>query len=75
MSNTNTNRISLPVKVKTSDPLMDNKIINADHFKEILSNNKECSPKIELAEAGLMKISYTNNDYSAIYYLKTIDNE
>ena len=75
MSNTNTNRISLPVKVKTLDALMDNKVINADHFKEILSNNKGCTPKIELAEAGLMKISYNDNDFSATYFLKTIDNE
>ena len=75
MSSTNTNRISLPVKVKTLDALMDNKIINADHFKEILSNNKGCAPKIELAEAGLMKITYSDNDYAATYFLKTIDNE
>jgi len=75
MSKTNTNRISLPVKVKTADPLMDNKVINADHFKEVLSNNKECAPKIELADQGLMRISYTTTDYSAVYFLKTVDNE
>ena len=76
MSNVNTNRISLPLtNVNLEDPLLENKTINANVFKEILSVNKDTQAKVELADAGLLRISYDTNDYTATYYLKTIENE
>ena len=76
MSSVNTNRISLPLTdVTLDDPLLDNKTINANVFKEILSVNKGTEAKVELADAGLLRISYNDKDYTATYYLKTIENE
>ena len=76
MSNVNTNRISIPLNdVSLDDPLLENKTINANVFKEILSVNKESKATVELADAGLLRISYTTTDYTATYYLKTIENE
>lgn len=76
MSNVNTNRISLPMKdVDLMDDLLDNKTINANVFREIINVNKGNTAKVELAEAGLLRISYNSADFNAVYYLKTIENE
>ena len=76
MSNVNTNRISLPLSdVTLDDPFLPNKTINANVFKEILSVNKGTKAVVELADAGLLRISYSTTDYTASYYLKTIENE
>lgn len=75
MSNTNTNRISLPVDANITDPLMSSKIINSNLFKEILTANKGVDGKVELSDAGLLRVTFSNNDYEATYYMKTIENE
>lgn len=76
MSNVNTNRISLPLSdVTLDDPLLENKTLNANVFKEVLSVNKDTKATVELAEAGLLRISYSDKDYTATYFLKTIENE
>tara|TARA_A100001201_G_C4094119_1_gene203092 strand:+ start:708 stop:1421 length:714 start_codon:yes stop_codon:yes gene_type:complete len=75
MSNTNTNRISIPIKADVDDPLMEKKVINANLFKELLVANKEADGVLELSDAGLMRISFQTNDYSSTYFMKTVENE
>jgi len=75
MSNTNTNRISIPVNAEVTDPLMEQKVINANAFKELLTANKECDGVVELSDAGLLRVTFESSDYTAIYYMKTLENE
>ena len=75
MSNTNTNRISIPIKADVDDPLMEKKVINANLFKELLVANKEADGVLELSDAGLMRISFQTSDYSSTYFMKTVENE
>ena len=75
MSNTNTNRISLPVDANVTDPLMSSKVINSNLFKEILTSNKGTDGKVELSDAGLLRVTFNDQDYNATYYMKTIENE
>ena len=74
-SNTNTNRISIPVNAEVTDPLMEQKVINANAFKELLTANKECDGVVELSDAGLLRVTFESSDYTAIYYMKTLENE
>tara|TARA_A100001391_G_scaffold102554_1_gene68234 strand:+ start:44 stop:757 length:714 start_codon:yes stop_codon:yes gene_type:complete len=75
MSNTNTNRISIPVKAEISDPLMEQKVVNANVFKELLTCNRESEGIAELSDAGLLRVTFQTNDYTATYYMKTLENE
>ena len=71
-SSINTNRVTIPVTTSESSDI-DNITFNANVFKEVLSANKECeSATLEVSSEGLSKIVFNVDDYSATYYLVSV---
>jgi len=68
-SQTNTNRINIPVECETCDvssPIT----FNANLFKELLLANRECSTALfEVSTDGLAKINFKVDDYDSTYYI------
>tara|TARA_B100000579_G_C22785788_1_gene831796 strand:- start:407 stop:1126 length:720 start_codon:yes stop_codon:yes gene_type:complete len=68
-SSTNTNRVTIPVKV-TENNLQSNMSFNGDMFKEILLANKECSSAtFEISNDGIARINFKVDDYDSTYYV------
>ena len=68
-STNNTNRVNIPVKVKTQD-LTKSVTFNANLFKEILLANKECKSAIlEVSNEGLARINFKIDDYDSTYHI------
>jgi|TARA_Y100000310_G_scaffold15126_2_gene15130 hypothetical protein len=68
-SNTNTNRVTIPVEYSGSkvDDIIS---FSAPLFKEVFVANKECSSAIlEVSTEGLSRISFKVDDYDSTYYI------
>jgi hypothetical protein len=68
-SNTNTNRVNIPVET-TTNGLTEPVTFNANLFKEMLVANKECkSAVLEVSNEGLAKVNFKIDDYDSTYYI------
>ena len=68
-SNTNTNRVNIPVET-TTNGLTEPVTFNANLFKEMLVANKECkSAVLEVSNEGLAKVNFKVDDYDSTYYI------
>lgn len=68
-SSINTNRIKFEMVNKSAKD-MDTICFSSNLFKEILQANKDAdSGKLEVSAAGLARVSFTSQTYSATYYL------
>jgi uncharacterized protein YeeX (DUF496 family) len=77
-SSMNSNRIKLAVNaVDGKDTITKNISFNANHFKEILVANKDCTnAHLKVSEAGLASVEFVCGDITAEYYLvevKSVD--
>jgi hypothetical protein len=77
-SSINSNRIKLAVNaVEGKDTVTKNINFNANHLKEILVANKDCTnAHLKVSEAGLASVEFVCGDITAEYYLvevKSID--
>jgi hypothetical protein len=77
-SSINSNRIKLNVATKNGkDKVAKNISFNANHLKEILIANKDCTDAtLKVSDAGLSVVEFTCGEFTANYYLvelKTID--
>ncbi len=77
-SSINSNRIKLNVTTKNGkDKVAKNISFNANHLKEILIANKDCTDAtLKVSDAGLSVVEFTCGEFTANYYLvelKTID--
>jgi hypothetical protein len=72
-SSINTNRVTLPVDVKKSTSDMDLLSFNADLFSKVLGANRECEKGVmTISSAGLAKVEFKVDDYTAVYYLVAV---
>ena len=68
-SNTNTNRVTIPVECDNCD-LKDVISFNANLFKDVLVANKECtSAVLEVSSEGLARVNFKVDDYDSTYYI------
>jgi hypothetical protein len=77
-SSINSNRIKLAVNaVEGKDTVTKNINFNANHLKEILVANRDCTnAHLKVSEAGLASVEFVCGDITAEYYLvevKSID--
>lgn len=67
-SSVNTNRIVFKTVAK-EQVSMDTVCFSAKLFKEILNANADATGLLEVSSKGLARVTFTNVDYSATYYL------
>jgi hypothetical protein len=68
-SNTNTNRVNIPVETETNG-LTEPVTFNANLSKEMLLANKECkSAVLEVSNEGLAKVNFKIDDYDSTYFI------
>lgn len=77
-SSINTNRIKLSVNTtEGKDSVSKNLHFNANHFKEILTANKDCENAVlKISDAGLAMVEFVCGDFVSTYYIvetKNID--
>jgi len=71
-SDTNTNRVTIPVKTKICD-MVKPIYFNAELFKEVLVSNKECSSAVlKVSTEGLAKVSFKVDDYDSTYWVVAV---
>lgn len=67
-SNVNTNKISFKATtLETSS--MSPVCFSAKLFKEILESNKDCTGTLEISSKGLGRVTFSNKEFSTVYYL------
>jgi hypothetical protein len=67
-SNVNTNKISFKATtLETSS--MSPVCFSAKLFKEILEANKDCTGTLEISSKGLGRVTFSNKEFSTVYYL------
>lgn len=67
-SSVNTNRIVFKTKAKET-VAMDTVCFSAKLFKEILNANSDSTGLLEVSSKGLGRVTFTNADYTAVYFL------
>lgn len=67
-SSVNTNRIVFTTETKESVAI-DTVCFSAKLFKEILNANADATGMLEVSSKGLARVTFTNADYTATYYL------
>jgi hypothetical protein len=67
-SSVNTNRIVFTTETKEAVAI-DTVCFSAKLFKEILNANADATGMLEVSSKGLARVTFTNADYTATYYL------
>lgn len=68
-SSVNTNRIVFKANTVESAKMDSVVCFSAKLFKEILNANSDATGLLEVSSKGLAKVTFTNTDYTATYYL------